>query len=211
MMTRRAYLLLFGHEAAGIAGCDRRLGLIRVDGRTRRLGRDRRHDFLRKGVRDALGSGEECLSRLPFLCARGLGSVASRRAAEGRRTLSRILWKSRTLSDGTRHASHSRYHFFSRTGFPSSERKVSARRCWSGSRSPSSASALFVSTSVRNPGVDVCSAGETEATRLFASRSVRRRRMSGKFPRTVTELSVKSMASCWSCSTYAIRSCGSGG
>jgi hypothetical protein len=115
------------------------------------------------------------------------------------RTLSLILWKSRTLSEGMRHASHSRYHFFSRTGFPSRERNWRWRRFWSGSRSPSSATLLFVSTSVVRPGAERCSEGEMEDTRLLASRRVRRRRSRGKFPRTPMELSVKSMQSCWSC------------
>ncbi len=119
------------------------------------------------------------------------------KAAE--RTLSRILWKSSTLRVGIRHASHSRYHFFSRTGFPRRDKYCNDLTSLRGSRSPSSAMLLFVSTSVVRLGTDRCKDWEMDDIRLFASRRVRRRRRRGMFPKTVIELSVKSIQSCWSC------------
>ena len=55
---------------------------------------------------------------------------------------------------------------------------------------------LFVSTRVVRFGTDKCKDGEMEDIRLFASSSVRRRRRRGMFPRTMIELSVKSIQSC---------------
>lgn len=111
-------------------------------------------------------------------------------------TLSRILWKSNTLSAGSLHASHSRYHFFSRTGLPIRDRYFKFFISLSGSRSPSSDMLLLVRTSVVRLGADKCKEGEIEETRLLASKSVRSRFSRGKFPNTDIELSVKSIASC---------------
>jgi hypothetical protein len=76
------------------------------------------------------------------------------RERRARRTLSRMRWKSKTLSPGNRQASHSRYHFFSRTGLPSKERYLRLRSARRGSRSPSSANELLVRTSVVRFGTE---------------------------------------------------------
>lgn len=47
-------------------------------------------------------------------------------------------------------------------------------------------------------GTDRLMEGEMDETRLLARRRVRRCLRRGKFPSAVMELSVKSMASCWS-------------
>ena len=64
-----------------------------------------------------------------------------------------------------------------------------------GSRSPSSARLLFVRTRVVRLGTDKWRDDDMEDIRLFARRRVRRRRRRGIFPRTMMELSVKSMQS----------------
>lgn len=113
-----------------------------------------------------------------------------------RRTLSLILWKSKTLSDGILYASHSRYHFFSRTGLPMRERYVSFLRSFSGSKSPSSQTLLLVRARVVRFGAERWRDGEMVDIRLLAISSVWRRFSSGKLPRVTMELSVKSIASC---------------
>ncbi len=113
-------------------------------------------------------------------------------------TLSLILWKSRTLSEGILHTSHSRYHFFSFTGFPIKLMYFKYFSSFSGSKSPSSAKLLFVSTSDVRFGSEMCSAGETVDIWLLARRRVLNLRSKGKFASATIELSVKSMASCWS-------------
>lgn len=55
-----------------------------------------------------------------------------------------------------------------------------------------------VRTRVVRFGTDRLMDGEMDETRLFARRSVRRRLRRGRFPSAVMELSVKSIASCWS-------------
>jgi len=55
-----------------------------------------------------------------------------------------------------------------------------------------------VRTRVVRLGTDRLMDEEMDETRLLARRSVRRRLRRGRFPSAVTELSVKSMASCWS-------------
>ena len=55
-----------------------------------------------------------------------------------------------------------------------------------------------VRTRVVRLGTDRLMDEEMDATRLLARRSVRRRLRRGRFPSAVMELSVKSMASCWS-------------
>lgn len=55
-----------------------------------------------------------------------------------------------------------------------------------------------VRTRVVRLGIDKLMDGEMDETRLLARRSVRRRLRRGRFPSAVMELSVKSMASCWS-------------
>jgi hypothetical protein len=114
------------------------------------------------------------------------------------RTLSRILWKSKTLSPRSLQTSHSRYHFFSRTGLPISEIYFKNFSSFKGSKSPSSDIVLFVRTNVVRFGTERWIDGEMDDIRLFARRSVRRRFSKGRFPRERIELSVKSMASCWS-------------
>jgi hypothetical protein len=118
------------------------------------------------------------------------------------RTLSRILWKSITLSPGILQASHSRYHFFSLTGLPSKDRYWRCLSSLRGSRSPSSETLLFVSTSVCRFGTERWIDGEMFCIRLFARRRVWRRLRRGRLPRVMMALSVKSMASCWSYVPY---------
>lgn len=115
------------------------------------------------------------------------------------RTLSRIRWKSKTLSAGNLQASHSRYHFFSWTGFPIKLRYLSPLTSRNGSKSPNSVILLFVRTSVVRCGTERWIDGEIEDIRLLARRSVCSRLSSGRFPSATIELSVRSMASCWSC------------
>lgn len=129
---------------------------------------------------------------MSFSCRKTIGEGA------GERTLSRILWKSRTLSPGNLQASHSRYHFFSRTGFPKRERYLRCLSSLSGSRSPSSVILLLLRTRVVRLGTDKCIEGDMAVIRLFARRRVRRRLRSGKLPSVTIALSVKSIASCWS-------------
>lgn len=62
---------------------------------------------------------------------------------------------------------------------------------------------LFVRTREVKLGTERCRLGEIEDIRLFASKRVRRRRKRGKFARAMMELSVKSIASCWSCISRA--------
>lgn len=123
------------------------------------------------------------------------------RCASGQRTLSRILWKSKTLSPGNLQASHSRYHFFSRTGFPIKDTYFSLLRSFRGSKSPSSHMLLFVRTKVVRFGTERCSDGEIEDIRLLARRRVWSRLSKGRLPRARIELSVRSIASCWSYKT----------
>jgi hypothetical protein len=118
--------------------------------------------------------------------------------AEGRRTLSRILWKSKTLSPGNLQASHSRYHFFSLTGFPKRLKYLSPLISLKGSRSPSSEILLFVRMRVVRFGADRCKEGEMVDIRLLARRRVCSRLRRGRLLSETRELSVKSMASCWS-------------
>jgi hypothetical protein len=115
-----------------------------------------------------------------------------------RLTLSLILWKSKTLSVVTLHASHSRYHFFSRTGLPIKAKYCKTFSSLNGSRSPSSTMLLFVRINVLRFGTERYRDGEMEVTRLLARSRVSRRFNRGRFPSTVIELSVRSMASCWS-------------
>jgi hypothetical protein len=117
----------------------------------------------------------------------------------GERTLSRILWKSTTLSPGILQASHSRYHFLSRTGLPNNEMYLRFFNSFRGSRSPNSAILLFVRTRVVKFGTDRWIDGEIADIRLFERRSVWRRLSNGKLPSVTMALSVKSIASCWSC------------
>jgi len=112
--------------------------------------------------------------------------------------LSRILWKSKTLSPGNLQASHSRYHFFSLTGFPKRLRYLSPLTSLSGSRSPNSEILLFVRMRVVRFGADRCKEGEMVDIRLLARRRVCSRLRRGKLLSATRELSVKSMASCWS-------------
>ena len=117
---------------------------------------------------------------------------------EGKRTLSRILWKSKTLSPGNLQASHSRYHFFSLTGFPKRLKYLIPLSSLNGSRSPNSEILLFVRTRVVRFGTDRCKEGEMVDIRLLARRRVCSRLRRGKLLSATRELSVKSMASCWS-------------
>ena len=57
---------------------------------------------------------------------------------------------------------------------------------------------LFVRTRVVRLGTERCREAEMEDIRLFASSRVRKRRRRGMFPKTMMELSVKSIQSCWS-------------
>jgi hypothetical protein len=114
------------------------------------------------------------------------------------RTLSRIRWKSKTLSPGNLQVSHSRYHFFSLTGFPNRLKYLSPLTPLSGSRSPNSVKLLFVRTRVVRFGTDRCKEGEMLDIRLLARRRVCSRLKRGKLLSETRELSVKSMASCWS-------------
>lgn len=113
-------------------------------------------------------------------------------------TFSLILWKSSTLSEGILKIIHSLYHFFSFTGFPIKERYCNERSSRNGSRSPSSLIELFVKTKDERFGKDRCKPVEMEDIRLFARRMVRKRRRRGKLASETIELSVKSIASCWS-------------
>ena len=63
-----------------------------------------------------------------------------------------------------------------------------------------------VRTRVVRLGTDRLMDEEMDATRLLARRSVRRRLRRGRFPSAVMELSVKSMASCWSWIGVRVRS-----
>jgi hypothetical protein len=63
-----------------------------------------------------------------------------------------------------------------------------------------------VRTRVVRLGTDRLMDEEMDATRLLARRSVRRRLRRGRFPSAVMELSVKSMASCWSWVGVQVRS-----
>lgn len=112
--------------------------------------------------------------------------------------MSRILWKSKTLSPGNLQASHSRYHFFSLTGFPSRLKYLSPLTALSGSRSPNSVMLLFVRMRVVRFGTDKWNEGEMVDMRLLARRRVCSRLRRGRLLRETRELSVKSMASCWS-------------
>jgi hypothetical protein len=112
--------------------------------------------------------------------------------------LSRILWKSKTLSPGNLQVSHSRYHFFSLTGFANKLKYLSPLTPLSDSRSPSSVMLLFVRMRVVRFGTDKCKEGEMVAMRLLARRRVCSRLRRGKLLSATRELSVKSMASCWS-------------
>lgn len=58
--------------------------------------------------------------------------------------------------------------------------------------------ALLVTTRVVRLGTERWMEGEMAEIRLLARSSVWRRLSKGKFPRITIELSVKSMASCWS-------------
>jgi len=116
----------------------------------------------------------------------------------GRRTLSRILWKSKTLSPGNLQVSHSRYHFFSLTGFPSRLKYLSPLTVLRGSRSPSSVILLFVRMRVVRFGAERCKEGEMVDIRLLAKRSVCSRLRRGRLLSATRELSVRSIASCWS-------------
>ena len=80
-----------------------------------------------------------------------------------------------------------------------SERYLSDLTSRRGSRSPSSDKLLFVRTSMVRFGREMWRPGEMEDIRLFASKRVRRRRRRGKLASAMMELSVKSIASCWSC------------
>jgi len=112
--------------------------------------------------------------------------------------LSRILWKSKTLSPGNLQVSHSRYHFFSLTGFPNRLKYLSPLTLLSGSRSPNSVILLFVRTRVVRFGTDKFKEGEMVDMRLLARRRVCSRLRRGKLLSETRELSVKSIASCWS-------------
>jgi hypothetical protein len=68
----------------------------------------------------------------------------------------------------------------------------------SGSRSPNSEILLFVRMRVVRFGADKCKEGEMVDIRLLARRRVCSRLRRGKLLRATRELSVKSMASCWS-------------
>lgn len=57
---------------------------------------------------------------------------------------------------------------------------------------------LLVRTRVVRLGAERCSEAEIFCIRLFARRRVRSRLSSGRLPSVMIELSVKSMASCWS-------------
>jgi len=113
-------------------------------------------------------------------------------------SLSRILWKSKTLSPGNLQVSHSRYHFFSLTGFPSRLKYLSPLTVLRGSRSPNSVILLFVRTRVVRFGAERCNEGEMVDIRLLAKRSVCNRLKRGRLLSATRELSVRSMASCWS-------------
>ena len=112
--------------------------------------------------------------------------------------MSRILWKSKTLSPGNLQVSHSRYHFFSLMGFPNRLKYLSPLTALSGSRSPNSLILLFVRMRVVRFGTDKCKEGEMVDMRLLARRRVCSRLRRGKLLSETRELSVKSMASCWS-------------
>lgn len=179
------------------------LGLIRRDRCVGCMSRDRRRQCRGQLRWQTVRGKKEFFPCLPLLQYHTTERSMSEkwtfhRGGKGSRTLSRILWKSKTLRLGILQASHSRYHFFSRTGFPSKERYWRPFTSFSGSRSPSSPTLLFVRTRVVRFGTERCKEDEMDAIRLFASSSVRSRRSRGMFPRTLIELSVKSMASCWS-------------
>ena len=110
--------------------------------------------------------------------------------------MSRILWKSKTLSPGILKMSHSRYHFLSLTGLPSSDKYLRPLTSLRGSKSPSSTKLLLERIRVLRLGTDRCNDEEMDDIRLLARRRVRSRRRRGMLPKTVMELSVKSMASC---------------
>jgi hypothetical protein len=157
-------------------------------------------------VANAVGSFS-AVRKSVFACLRSYDGYISTnsRNTTAVHTWSRIRWKSKTLSAGSLHASHSRYHFFSRTGLPKRQTYFSFLSSFSGSRSPSSAISLFVRTRVVRLGTERWIEGEIEETRLLAKRRVFSRRRSGRLPRTTIELSVKSIASCWSYSTACKR------
>jgi len=67
---------------------------------------------------------------------------------------------------------------------------------FSGSKSPSSETLLFVSTRVVRFGTERCKDCEKMDIRLLARRRVRNRLIKGRFPSVIMALSVRSMASC---------------
>ena len=75
---------------------------------------------------------------------------------------------------------------------------------FSGSRSPNSETLLFVSTRVVRFGTERCKDCEKTDIRLLARRRVRNRLIKGMFPRVIMALSVRSMASCWSCKNETV-------
>ena len=77
---------------------------------------------------------------------------------------------------------------------------------FSGSKSPSSEMLLFVSTRVVRFGTERCRDCERTDIRLLARRRVRNRLIKGMFPSVIMALSVRSMASCWSCRTLDRKS-----
>ena len=157
--------------------------------------------FARSSSRVVLGDCPQSRTKLLQLASPSNGCrvrISCRRCNVIERTLSRILWKSSTLRLGIRHASHSRYHFFSRTGFPNRDKYWRDLTSFRGSRSPSSVMLLFVRTRVVRLGTERCREAEMEDIRLFASNRERKRRRRGMFPKTMMELSVKSIQSCWS-------------
>ena len=73
------------------------------------------------------------------------------------------------------------------------------------SKSPSSAKALFVKTSVVKFGTDCCIDGWIAWIVLFARIRVRNLGDRGKLESAVRELSVRSIVSCWSCKINPTR------
>lgn len=79
-----------------------------------------------------------------------------------------------------------------------SDRYFNPFSSFNGSKSPNSEMVLFVSIKVVRLGTDRWIDGDIADIRLLASNNVLSRLSNGRLPSVTIELSVRSMASCWS-------------